>query len=105
MTEAPVGLHFDICYDDRLSAQITSLRRFGSFASPPLHRHLVRHLHALAALDTRRVGASLRETADLVLGPGDWPGDGEHRKSQVRRLIAVGEKLVVEGPRPILAAY
>jgi hypothetical protein len=100
----PVNLQFDIRDDDHLAAQIAALRVFDGFTDNPAHRHLVRHLRALAALDARRAGGSLRETADLVIGPGDWPGDGEHRKSQVRRLVIAGEQLVAAGPGPILAA-
>jgi hypothetical protein len=97
-------LHFDIRDDDHLAAQIAALRVLDGFTGIPAHRHLVRHLRALAAIDARSAGASLRETADLVIGPGDWPGDGEHRKSQVRRLVTAGERLVAAGPGPILAA-
>jgi hypothetical protein len=53
-------------------------------------------------VDARQAGASLRETADILLGPGAWPGDGEHRKSYVRRLLNVGSHLIDSGPREIL---
>jgi hypothetical protein len=33
-----------------------------------------------------------------VLGPGAWPGDGEHRKSLVRRMIAAGDQMIRAGP-------
>jgi hypothetical protein len=33
-----------------------------------------------------------------VLGPGAWPGEGEHRKSLVRRLIAAGDRMIHSGP-------
>ena len=59
-------------------------------------------LFALQAVDARSEGASLRETAASILGPGDWPGDGEHRKSLVRRMIATGERIIQAGPRAIL---
>jgi hypothetical protein len=60
-------------------------------------------LLALWAFDSRVAGISLRSMADNLLGPGYWPGDGEHRKSRVRRLLAKGEALVRAGPGPILS--
>lgn len=99
----PVCLRFGIVHDDRFAAQIAAISLFGGLA--PGRRQVkdpMRPLLALAALDARRAGASLRETADLVLGRAEWPGDGEHRKSHVRRLIAAGEQMVAAGPRPIL---
>ena len=71
----------------------------------PAKRHHDREASALLglwALDARREGASLRDIADMLLGPGDWPGDGEHRKSRARRLVASGEAMVKAGPGAIL---
>lgn len=55
------------------------------------------------AVDGRDAGASLKDIADHVLGPGDWPGDGEHRKSMIRRMIVNGDRMLSVGPRAILA--
>jgi hypothetical protein len=57
---------------------------------------------ALRAHDARADGASLREMATELLAPGEWPGPGECRKSAMRRLVAMGEKLVRQGPLPVL---
>jgi hypothetical protein len=57
---------------------------------------------SLHAHDAREAGASLRDIAELLLGPGDWPGDGEWRKSQARRLVQAGASLIRSGPRSIL---
>jgi hypothetical protein len=48
------------------------------------HVRLANRLQTLHAADARNRGVSLRAIADLVLGAGDWPGDGKHRKSLVR---------------------
>lgn len=62
-----------------------------------------RRMVALQAWDARTAGASLREIAIRMSGPGEWPGPGECRKSAARRLIAMGDRLIREGPWPILA--
>lgn len=59
-------------------------------------------LLALWALDRRAAGVSLRRMADDLLGPGEWPGDGEYRKSRIRRLIIKGAAMVQAGPGAIL---
>lgn len=98
-----VSLHFDLPDNHHLEARLTVIRAFTA-AVPPGRRHvqLAKRLHALDAIDARDDGASLREIADLVLGPGDWPGDGEHRKSLVRRLIVTGDHMLRAGPRAVL---
>lgn len=99
----PVTLRFELADDDLLEAQIAALRALRA-ETPVRTRHgrLAGKLLALQAADAHRAGASLRETADLLLGPGDWPGDGEHRKSHVRRLLGTGLRMIDEGPRAIL---
>lgn len=100
----PVTLCFDLADDDRLEAQLTAIRTFRLWSSAARrHARLARHLVALHALDARDAGASLRDVAGLLFGPGDWPGDGEHRKSRIRRLIAAGNAMLRAGPRGILA--
>lgn len=99
----PVLLSFDIIADERLGRQLAALRRVyfqtgGGGQAHPLRRQ---HLSLLAA-DARTAGANLRDVAELVLGPGTWPGDGEHRKSLVRRLVAAGALLCEKGPAAIL---
>lgn len=102
-TAAPVTLRFELADDDRLPEQIAALRTFR--AEPPAqicHVRVAGRLLALRAVDARTAGASLRATADLLLGPGAWPGDGEHRKSHVRRLLCAGLRMIDEGPAAIL---
>ena len=101
----PVTLRFELADDDRLAAQLTALHAFR--AKMPIqsrHERLARKLLALQAVDARNAGASLRESARMLLGPGDWPGDGEHRKSHTRRLLGLGLRMIAEGPRAILEA-
>ncbi|QGP79410.1 DNA -binding domain-containing protein [Sphingobium sp. CAP-1] len=103
VTEGAIALHFCVADDARLSIQLDTIKalRFGKV--PSLRRQrLVRRLAALHAIDAREGGASLRDIADLLLGPGDWPGDGEYRKSHVRRLVDAGERMIRSGPGAIL---
>lgn len=100
----PASLRFDLPDDHHLEARLAVIRAFTS-AVPPgrSYLQLAKRLHALHAIDARDAGASLREIADVVLGPGDWPGDGEHRKSMVRRMLASGDQMRRDGPRAILS--
>ena len=102
----PVLLSFDIIADERLGRQLAALRRvyFQTRAGGQAHPLRRQHLSLLAA-DARTAGASLRDIAEMVLGPGTWPGDGEHRKSLVRRLVAAGALLCQKGPAAILQSW
>lgn len=104
VTNGPVTLHFDLADDDALDGRLAALE---ALRHPRLVEHryhwLARRLLALHAFDAREANASLREIADIVLGCGDWPGDGEHRKSLVRRLVVTGTAMVRAGARAILA--
>ena len=100
----PVMLRFDVADDDRLDVRIAAVRALRYTASTGRrHIQLARKLLALQAVDARDAGASLREIAELLLGSGEWPGDGEHRKSNVRRLVETGEGVLRAGPRAMLA--
>lgn len=102
-TAGPVFLHYDLPDDHRLQVRIAVILAIaGTKPIPCRHPQLANRLQSLQALDARAAGASLREIADHVLGRGDWPGDGEHRKSLVRRMIAAGERMVRAGPRAVL---
>ncbi|WP_158011014.1 DNA -binding domain-containing protein [Tardibacter chloracetimidivorans] len=95
----PVTLRFDLPDDDRLDMQLSVMRAFREPAPVARsHVQLARRLLALQAIDARDAGASLREVAAMVLGPGVWPGDGEHRKSLVRRMIVAGDRMIRAGP-------
>lgn len=95
----PATLRFDLPDDDRLDTQLSAIRALREPA-PVVRSHLqlAQRLLALQAVDARDEGASLREVAATVLGPGAWPGDGEHRKSLVRRLIVAGDRMIRAGP-------
>jgi len=102
----PVALRFDVPDDDRVDDRIATIRMFRTVAlAGRAHRRLANRLIALHAVDARNSGASLREMADILLGPGAWPGDGEHRKSNVRRLLAAGSRMIASGPRAILIGH
>jgi len=95
----PVTLRFDLPDDERLDTQLAAIRAFRDPAPVARsHEKMARRLMALHAVDARDAGASLREIALIVLGPGAWPGDGEHRKSLVRRMIAAGDQMIRAGP-------
>lgn len=107
LLDRPVALGFDIPGDRDLSFQIDALcdlHKLMHRGSLPLHSRaqMTRQLLALHAFDARGAGLSLRAVAKVVLGQGDWPGDGEYRKSSVRRLVASGEALVRAGPGAVL---
>ena len=106
MTAGPVVLRFDLADDDRFDLQADAIRSLRFMAAPGRrHLRLAGRLFALQAVDARDAGASLRETADILLGPGAWPGDGEHRKSYVRRLLDAGSRMISSGHREILNTH
>ena len=99
----PISLRFELADDDRLAAKLAALSGLRGLAMRgQCQSRLASKLLALQAVDARDAGASLRETAELLLGAGDWPGDGEHRKSQVRRLLNTGAHMIRSGPSAIL---
>lgn len=101
----PVELTFEVANDSLLTDKLDAIRAFCLHPTRRTpHQRLARQLLALHAVDGLGSGASLREIAGDLLGPGDWPGEGEHRKSHIRRLIAAGERMIREGPRAILAS-
>lgn len=104
----PAFLTFELGLGPRLSAQLAALGELrlllaGRRAKTSMPQQLHRQLLALAAHDARTDGVNLRMIADILLGRGDWPGDGEHRKSRVRRLITKGAAMVRAGPRAIMS--
>lgn len=100
----PASLRFDLPDDYHLEDKLAVIRAFvGKRVVTHQHLQLADKLRALHAADARTAGASLRETAELILGPGNWPGDGEYRKSLVRRMISCGERMVQAGPHIVKA--
>lgn len=104
----PVHLTYLLAQSERLRRQMDTIRRLEQAlagAGPePIEgaARIARLVMALRAYDARLGGASLREIAIELLGAGEWPGAGEHHKSAVRRLVIMGERLVQQGPQPIL---
>lgn len=106
--DGPVSLRVEVSCGPRLPAQLSAAAEIGDPLAGATHclrrhRRLADVLLALQAHDARECGASLREIACELLGPGEWPGDGEHRKSRARRLIETGRALVLAGPGAVLA--
>lgn len=104
LTAGPVLLRFDIASDERLAHQLDAISSLWQPRPALRQEQMARRLLGLQAHDLRGAGASLRETARLVLGPGDWPGTGDHRKSLVRRMIAAGARMIADGPGAVLNA-
>ena len=101
LCNGPVSLCFQVTERQNLLAQIEALRAFhaltrGRAERAPGRARIARPLVGLQALDARKAGHSLRAISKVLLG-SDWPGDGEHKKSRVRRLVASGEALVRAG--------
>jgi Uncharacterized conserved protein (DUF2285) len=98
------SLHIDLPLGCWVQPRIAAVR---ALVAPPQvtphHTQLAHRLLCLQALDARAAGASLKDVAEILFGGGDWPGDGEHRKSRVRRMIVAGERMVDGGPGMILA--
>lgn len=109
ITDGPIRLAYMVARDRRLARRIDTILRLerrlaGVPAAQPKHvSRLARSAKALRAFDARTAGASLKEIAEEMLGPGEWPGLGEWRKSATRRLVVMGQSLVDQGPLPILA--
>lgn len=108
VSAGPVELTYLVARDWRMAAQIDTVRRLERRLSGIRRGNLkgssriARCAMALRAHDARAAGASLRQIAWNLYGPGEWPGPGEFRKSAARRLVAMGDMLVREGPLPIL---
>jgi hypothetical protein len=106
LCDGPVSLCFEVPEERDLPTQIDALRAFhalrqGSPVPTAARTRMARQLLALHAFDARRAGYSLRAISEGLLGPG-WPGDGEHRKSRVRRLVSSGEALMRAGAVAVL---
>ena len=99
-----VSLHVDLPLDDGVDLRIAAIRALVAPSQvTSRHTQLAQRLLCLQALDAHAADASLKGVAEIMLGRGDWPGDGEHRKSRVRRMILAGERMVNAGPGMILA--
>lgn len=90
-----------------LEPQFCTARRLAALLDgmpEPVEREagLTRLVAGLRVQDALADGASQREIGLGIFGD-DWPGDGEHLKSRVRRMIAFGNALAAAGPREVLA--
>lgn len=109
LAAGPVNLVYLIAQDDRLARQLETVRRLDARLAGCAVKErepaawMRRRAIALRAWDARAAGASLREIAVMLCGPGEWPGPGECRKSAARRFVVMGERLIAEGPWPVLA--
>ena len=109
LAAGPVNLCYRIAQDHRLARQLETVRRLDvRLAGRAVKRRepagwMQRRATALRAWDARVAGASLREIAVMLCGPGEWPGPGECRKSAARRFVVMGERLMAEGPWSVLA--
>lgn len=88
--------------------QFHSARRLAALlegAPEPIPREpgMSRLVAALRVGDALAACASQREIGLGIFGD-DWPGDGEHLKSRVRRMILFARELVKAGPRGVLQA-
>src|SRR3546814_9757719 len=96
----------DVCSSDLdadFGTRLLELQRFRARSgNARQHDRLAKQLLALRAIDAHDAGASLKEVAAILLPSEEWPGDGEHRKSFVRRLIVKGRHFVRAGPACIL---
>ncbi len=90
-----------------IEPQFHSARRLaallGSVPEPvPREAGPARLVAALRVRDALAAGASQRHIGLGIFG-NEWPGDGEHLKSRVRRMIPFASALVRAGPRAVLA--
>ena len=99
----PVSLRFVLVDDADLQFKLATISKLrGDVRSGHGHQQLASRLLSLQSVDARNAGASLREVGDIVLGLGAWPGDGDHRKSLVRRMITAGERMIRAGPGGVM---
>lgn len=90
-----------------IEPQFHSARRLAALVAgvpePVSHEAgLARLVAALRVRDALAAGASQRDIGLGIFGK-EWPGDGEHLKSRVRRMIPFASTLVRAGPRAVLA--
>lgn len=91
--------------DRAIEPQVATIRRLVALRRgaplPRADQRMVRLVEALRAVDALAAGASLRDIGLGIFG-GEWPGDGEHLKSKVRRRIALGADVLRAGAPNVL---
>jgi len=90
----------------QIEPQFQSARRLAALLAGipepvPREPRLGRLVAALRVHDALADGASQRDIGLGIFGD-DWPGDGEHLKSRVRRMIPFAAELVKAGPQGVL---
>ena len=107
-TLAPVRVTFLVRGIPQLPKLAAEFRILNALLQSPRHRvHRSRECllnrDALVALDGRRVGASHRETAEVIFGikrvREEWSGRGGWLKERMRRALAKGQELCGGGYR------
>lgn len=103
----PVAIEPAIDLSRAIDPQVASLRRMYALMHDgemeASDQRFTRLVEALRVADALAAGVSLRAIGLGVFGT-DWPGDGEHLKSKVRRRVVLADRLLREGPRGVLAA-
>ncbi|WP_341702840.1 DUF2285 domain-containing protein [Ferrovibrio sp.] len=111
--DGPVQLHWQLTGLAHIKPQLYALhhlvawQRYGRFpksAAPPITR-LDRLINALRAVDADQMHVPLRQIADTLFGPleqSDWRGQSDYLRSQIRRLIRTGRRLVTGDYRHLL---
>lgn len=117
MTHGPVRLRFAFAGLGAIDAPLLTLRRLVGLDRRhvmPLRlfaaeRRAARWTASLRADDVRRAGGSQREVAEALFGVprvrDDWPGPSDYLRSQIRRLLRLGEKMRSGGWRELLHAH
>lgn len=103
----PARIRPTIDLERPVEPQFHSARRLAALlagAPEPVPREsvLTRLVAALRVRDALAAGASQRDIGLGIFGD-DWPGDGEHLKSRVRRMIPFASTLARASPRAVLA--
>jgi len=114
LTRGPVLLRFAFEGLRTIRPPLLTLRRLVAFdrmGVMPLRlfaaeRRAERWIAALRADDAYRAGGSQRDVAEALYGIGrvrhDWSGHSDYLRSQVRRLLRMGERLRSGGWRELL---
>lgn len=101
----PVTIEPAIDFRRAIDPQISSLRRLDALLrGAAIENHdqrMVRLVEALRVADAIAAGASLREIGLGAFG-AEWPGDGEHLKSRVRRRVGLAAELMCSRPVDVL---
>lgn len=111
--DGPVGLHWKLSGLSDLQPQLAALhrlaalQRYGRFpksVTPPVVR-LDRLIKTLRVVDADQAQIPMRQIAEALFGTAasnDWRHTSDYLRSQVRRLVKSGRRLVAGGYRQLL---